>query len=93
MFNNGAAFNDRGNYSAGQFALTAEAVSESSTIEKVVFGQSTNGGATWESIEDTTVPYAAAFSASAGTTVIFRARAVAEDGKKSVYAANMIYVN
>ena len=93
LFNNGTPFEDRGNYPAGQFTLTAEATSDSGTIEKVIFGKSTNGGSSWDGIEDTTVPYSGSFSATAGETVIFRARAVDTVGKKSIYAANMIYIN
>ena len=93
LFNNGAAFNDRGNYPAGQFTLTVTTISQAGTIEKVVFGKTTDGGAIWETIEDSTAPYSAIFSASSGETVIFRAQAVGTDGKKSIYAANMIYIN
>lgn len=93
LFNNGVAFNDRGTYPAGDFTLTAAAESSSGTIEKVVFGKSIDGGGIWETIEDTTAPYSATFSTSAGNTVIFRARAVDTDGKKSIYAANMIYID
>ena len=92
LFNNTELFNDRGNYPAGTFTLTAQGISPSETIEKVIFGKTTNGGSDWETIEDTTPPYSASFSATAGTTVIFRARAVDTNGKKSIYAANMIYV-
>ena len=93
LANNGVPFNDRGNYSAGQFTLTADAESVSGTIQKVIFGKTTNGGSDWETIEDTTAPYSAAFSTSAGQTVIFRSQAVDTTGKKSIYAANMIYTN
>ncbi|MFH1614603.1 MAG: hypothetical protein ABIG61_05935 [Planctomycetota bacterium] len=93
LFNNGIPFNDRGNYPAGDFTLTATADSPSGTIAKVIFGKTTDGGAIWQSIEDTTVPYSATFSASTGQTVIFRAQAVDTNGKKSIYAANMIYIN
>ena len=93
LFNNGAAFNDRGNYPPGNFTLTAEATSTAGTIEKVVFGKTTNGGSDWQTIEDTTAPYAATFTAQAGETVIFRARAVDTQGKQSIFAAYMVYVN
>ena len=93
LFNNGVPFNDRGSYPAGQFTLAAEAVSDSGSIENVVFGKSINGGSTWESAEDASAPYSASFSTSAGETVIFRVRAVDAAGKKSIYAANMIYTN
>ena len=60
-------------------------------ISKVVFGKSADGGGTWQTRVDATVPYSAKFSAEPGKTVIFRARAIAEDGKQSIYAANMIH--
>jgi len=93
LLNNGVPFNDRGNYPAGQFTLTEQATSDSGAIEKVIFGKSTNGGSDWQSVEDTTAPYSADFSTSAGETVIFRAQAVDTNGKKSIYAANMVYIN
>ena len=90
--NNGSRFTDRGTYSSGEFKLTANAVSESGTISKVVFGKSTNGGSNWETIEDETAPYVARFSTNPGETVIFRAQSVDSDGKQSIYAANMIHI-
>jgi len=93
LYNNGQPFNDRGNYPPGQFTLTADATSSSGTIEKVVFGKTTDGGGIWTTIEDTTAPYSATFSASSGETVIFRAQAVDTAGKKSIYDAYMIYIN
>ena len=92
LFNSGNPFTDRGSYPAGNFTVTATAISDSGTIAKVVFGKSTNGGADWETIEDTTSPYSATFSADAGATVIFRARAFDTIGKKSIFAADMITV-
>ncbi|MFH1614773.1 MAG: hypothetical protein ABIG61_06790 [Planctomycetota bacterium] len=93
LTNNETPFIDRGSYPAGQFTLTANAESSSGTIEKVIFGKTTNGGGTWTTIEDTTAPYSAVFSASSGQTVISRAQAVDTNGKKSIYAAYMIYTN
>ncbi len=90
--NNGSRFTDRGTYSAGEFKLTADAVSDSETIAKVVFGKSTNGGSNWETKEDETAPYSTTFSTNPGETVIFRARAVDADAKRSIYAANMIHI-
>ena len=90
LANNGSPFADRGTYSAGEFTLTAQAVSDSGKISKVVFGKSTDGGGVWQTRVDATAPYSAKFSAEPGKTVIFRARAIAEDGKQSIYAANMI---
>jgi len=92
LSNNGSRFSDRGTYSAGEFTLTAQAASDSGTIARVVFGKSTDGGSTWESIADLTAPYSAKFSTKPGQTVIFRARAVATDGKKSICSANMIHI-
>jgi len=93
LLNNGQPFNDRGNYPPGQFTLTADVSSSSGTIEKVVFGKTTDGGGIWTTIEDSTAPYSATFSASSGETVIFRAQAVDTAGKKSIYDAYMIYIN
>jgi hypothetical protein len=92
LTNNGSPFTDRGTYSAGDFTLTAQAESDSGTIAKVVFGKSTDGGGSWETSNDATAPYAAKFSTNPGETVIFRARAVAADRKKSIYVANMIHI-
>jgi hypothetical protein len=92
MSNNGSRFSDRGTYSASEFTLTAQAVSDSGKIARVVFGKSTDGGSTWEANEDSTAPYSAKFSTKPGQTVIFRARAVATDGKTSIYSANMIHI-
>jgi hypothetical protein len=89
----GKPFEDRGAYPAGEFRLTAQAVSDSGMIAQVMFGKSTNGGSDWKSIEDDTAPYEATFPAGAGETIIFRAQAKDTDGKKSIYAANMIYVD
>ena len=91
LTNNGSPFTDRGTYSAGEFTLTAQAVSDSGTIARVVFGKSADGGGIWQTRVDTTVPYSAKFSAEPGKTVIFRARAISKDGKQSIYAANMIH--
>jgi hypothetical protein len=93
LSNNGSPFNDRGTYPPGDFTLTAQALSDSGTIKKVLFGKSIDGGSTWETSEDATAPYSATFSTDPETTVIFRARAVATDGKTSLYAANMIHIN
>jgi len=93
LYNNGQPFNDRGNYPPGQFTLTADATSSSGTIEKVIFGKTTDGGGIWTTIEAPTGPYSATFSASSGETVIFRAQAVDTAGKKSIYDAYMIYIN
>ncbi|MAR13277.1 MAG: hypothetical protein CL681_25325 [Blastopirellula sp.] len=90
--NNGSPFADRGTYSAGDFKLTADAVSDSKTITKVVFGKSVNGGSNWETTEDKTAPYSATFSTKPDETVIFRAQAVDADGKQSIFAANMIHI-
>jgi hypothetical protein len=92
LFHAGQPFDDRGRYPAGDLALTAEAVSDSGTIAKVIFGKSTNGGSNWEATEDDTAPYSATFPAEAGQTVIFRARAVDSEGRKSIFSANMIHV-
>ena len=88
--NNGSPFQDRGTYAPGTFTLTARAESAGSTIAKVVFGKSSDGGSTWETIEDAAWPFTAQFTGAAGQTVIFRARAVDVAGKTSLYAANMI---
>ena len=93
LSSNSSPIRDRGTYPAGHFTLTAQAVSDSGTIEKVVFGKSSDGGSTWQTDEDATAPYSATFSTDPETTVIFRARAVAADGKKSIYAANMIHIS
>jgi hypothetical protein len=93
--NNGEEFSDRGDYPPGPITLTAEAESASSTISKVVFGKSVNGGVTWESVEDTLAPYAATFTTTNVTgrqTVIFRARAHDADGRKSIFDANLIRI-
>ena len=103
LFNNGQPFVDCKQtpvfgapgcdvYTAGTFTLTATAVSDSSTIAKVVFGKSTDGGAIWTNVEDTTPPYSANFPTTAGETVIFRAQAFDTAGKKSLFAANRIYI-
>ena len=86
----GKPFRDRGTYAAGPFVLTVEAVANAAAIEKVVFGKTIDGGSTWESIEDSQMPYTATFTADAGKTVIFRAQAVAVDSRTSIFAANMI---
>ena len=104
LFNNGQPFVDCKQtpvfgapgcdvYTAGTFTLTATVVSDSSTIVKVVFGKSTDGGAIWTNVEDTTPPYSANFPTTAGETVIFRAQAFDTTGKKSLFAANRIYIN
>jgi hypothetical protein len=90
LMNNGSPFQDRGTYVPGTFTLTARAESPGSTIAKVVFGKSSDGGSTWETIEDAASPFTAQFTGAAGQTVIFRARAVDVAGKTSLYAANMI---
>jgi len=92
LLNDGEPFTDRGTYPAGEFNLTAQGVSDSGTIAKVIFGISTNGGSDWDSAEDDTPAYEARFPTSAGDMVIFRAQAVDTEGKKSIYAANMVYV-
>ena len=92
LSNNGSPFADRGTYSASDFTLKADAVSDSGTIAKVVFGKSTDGGGIWETHTDDTMPFTARFTTEPGQTVIFRARAVAADGRKSIYAANMIHI-
>lgn len=104
LFNNGQPFTDckvtpaAGGvgcdvYTAQTFILTATAVSDSGLIDKVIFGKSTDSGATWTSIEDAAAPYSANFATSAGETVIFRAQAVDTAGKKSIFSANRIYIN
>jgi len=90
LYNAGEPFRDRGTYAAGSFVLTAEVVANAAAIEKVVFGKSIDGGSIWTSIEDSEAPYTATFATDAGKTVIFRARAVASDGRRSIFAANMI---
>ena len=92
LSNDGEPFADRGTYPAGEFRLTARAVSDSGTIDKVIFGKSVNGGSDWDSTEDDKAPYEAKFPTSAGEMVIFRAQAIDTDGKKSIYAANMVSV-
>ena len=92
LFHEGTPFEDRGKYPEGLFHLTAEAISDSGTVAKVLFGKSINGGSDFESIEDDTAPYEASFPAEPGQTVIFRARAIDSEGRKSIYAASMIHV-
>jgi len=95
MTNNGVEFNDRTWYSQGPYALTADAESESSTITKVEFGKSVNGGVNWSAIEDTTAPYSAVFNTSSSLgqqVVIFRARSFDAAGRKSLFDANLIWI-
>ena len=92
LLNNGSPFQDRGTYLPGTFTLTARPEPNGSAIAKIVFGKSSDGGSTWETLEDTDSPFTAQFAAKAGQTLIFRARAVDAVGKTSLYAANMITV-
>ncbi len=92
LLHEGKPVEDRGEYAAGEIQLTARAVSDSGAIAKVIFGKSINGGSDWESAEDDMVPYEVKFQTRAGEMVIFRAQAVDTGGRKSIYAANMIYV-
>jgi len=93
LLNNGVPFIDRDNYPAGQFTLTAQATSDSSTVEKVIFGKTTDGGVIWTNIEDNAAPYSVIFPTSSGETVNFRVQAIDINGKTSIYAANMININ
>jgi hypothetical protein len=93
LFHNEVAFQDRGRYAAGSFVLTAQVEENSVSIAKVIFGKTTDGGATWESLEDNDAPYSATFSVETDKTVIFRAQAVDTDGRKSIFSANMINTN
>ncbi|MFH1616676.1 MAG: hypothetical protein ABIG61_16530 [Planctomycetota bacterium] len=83
---------DRRNYPSGNITLVAKTSQGSAPMGKVVFGKSTNGGATWETVEDTSYPYETTFSLSVGTTVILRAQAVDTTGQGSIWAANMLYI-
>ncbi|MFH1616678.1 MAG: hypothetical protein ABIG61_16540 [Planctomycetota bacterium] len=83
---------DRRNYPSGNITLVAKASQGSAPVQKVIFGKTTNGGATWETVEDTSYPYETTFSLSAGTTVILRAQAIDTTGQGSIWAANMLYI-
>ena len=83
---------DRRKYPSGSITLVAIAGLGNSSIDKVVFGKSTNGGAFWTTVEDNSFPYETTFSLLAGETVILRAQAVDTAGQGSIYAASMIYV-
>ena len=83
---------DRRKYPAGNITVVAEPTPGSEPIQKILFGKSTNGGATWESVEDLSYPYETTFLLNVGETVILRARAVDTSGQGSIWASNMIYV-
>lgn len=84
---------DRRNYPAGSITLNAATTTASgSTLSKVIFGMSTDGGASFSTAEDTTYPFENTYTLVAGTTVILRAQAVDSLNRKSIWAANMIYV-
>jgi len=83
---------DRRKYPAGDITLVAQPTPGSTPIQKVIFGKSTNGGATWQTVEDLSYSYETTFSLDVGDTVILRARAVDTSGQGSTWAANMIYV-
>jgi hypothetical protein len=86
------ALMDRRNYPAGNITLIAQPTPGSAPVQKIIFGKSTNGGGTWQTVEDLSFPYETTYSLNTGETVILRARAVDINGQGSVWAANMIYV-
>jgi hypothetical protein len=83
---------DRRKYPAGDINLIAKPIQGNAPIQKVVFGKSINGGATWQSVEDSSYPYEITYSLNVGETVILRVKAVDTSGQSSICAANMIDV-
>jgi hypothetical protein len=81
---------DRRKYPAGAITL-ATTYSGTAPIQQIVYGMSTTGGASWTS-QTLAAGTNATFTLTAGTTVILRAQSVDTLGRKSIWAANMIYV-
>jgi hypothetical protein len=87
----GARLSDHARLAAGAVRVTAAAVSDSASIDHVLFGLSGDGGRHWTLVRDAAAPYEAVLDLEPGPAML-RAQAVDDQGRHSVYDAFMVRV-
>lgn len=86
------AIHDFRKYPAGTMTIQANVTAGSVSVSRVVFGKSTDGGATWQTVQDNSFPFYTSYTLNAGETVILRAQAVDVEGHTSIYDAKWIEI-